>query len=168
MAIVIRSFRESDRPILREMTAEAFAGVSIDENIDRVLGPVGSRDWRWRKGHHVDNDLAAPGGEISVAEDSELGRPVGYVSMRIDHEAGVGHIPNVVVAAGLRNQGLGRTLLEHALERFQEEGLSIARIETLDQNPIGSHLYPALGFREVARQIHFAMPLPKPGSPDND
>jgi ribosomal protein S18 acetylase RimI-like enzyme len=73
----------------------------------------------------------------------------------------VGHIPNLVVDAALRNQGLGRRLLEHALERFLEESLSIARIETLDQNSIGSHLYPALGFREVARQIHFAMPLPK-------
>jgi hypothetical protein len=37
--------------------------------------------------------------------------------------------------------------------------MTVAKIETLEQNPIGRHLYPALGFREVARQIHFAMDL---------
>jgi hypothetical protein len=37
--------------------------------------------------------------------------------------------------------------------------MTVAKIETLEQNPIGRRLYPALGFREVARQIHYAMPL---------
>jgi len=27
------------------------------------------------------------------------------------------------------------------------------------QNDVGNHLYRALGFREVARQIHFVAPL---------
>lgn len=161
MSIIIRPFREADRASLRAMTAQAFDGVSIDQNIDRILGPVGLRDWQWRKGHHVDHDLEAIGGEIAVAEETEAKRAVGYVSMRIDRDAGVGYIPNLVVEAHLRGQGLGRRLIEHALARFEQEGLSIARIETLDQNPIGSYLYPALGFREVARQIHFAMPLPR-------
>ena len=43
--------------------------------------------------------------------------------------------------------------------------MTVARIETLEQNPIGRQLYPSLGFLEVARQIHFAMPLfPRPAS----
>jgi len=37
--------------------------------------------------------------------------------------------------------------------------MTVARIETLEQNPIGRQLYPSLGFLEVARQIHFAIPL---------
>ena len=37
--------------------------------------------------------------------------------------------------------------------------MEVAKIETLDQNPIGQKLYPSLGFREVARQIHYAMRL---------
>jgi hypothetical protein len=45
--------------------------------------------------------------------------------------------------------------------------MTIAKIETLEQNLIGRHLYPSLGFVEVARQIHYAMPLPEkpPGEP---
>jgi ribosomal protein S18 acetylase RimI-like enzyme len=45
------------------------------------------------------------------------------------------------------------------LEHFRRNGVECARIETLEQNPIGQHLYPAVGFREVARQIHYAMRL---------
>jgi ribosomal protein S18 acetylase RimI-like enzyme len=159
MAIVIRPYIETDRPVLRALTIAAFEGVSIDQNIDRLLGPVAGQDWRSRKGRHVDDDIDSPGGELAVAEDSELGRPVGYVSMRIDAASLVGWIPNLVVDAQVRNQGLGRRLLEHALDRFRAQGMTVARIETLAQNPIGSHLYPAVGFQEVARQIHFAMPL---------
>jgi hypothetical protein len=32
-------------------------------------------------------------------------------------------------------------------------------IETIEGNEIGEHLYPACGFAEVARQIHFALKL---------
>jgi ribosomal protein S18 acetylase RimI-like enzyme len=159
MAIVFRPYRETDRDILRDLTVAGFDGVSIDHNIDRLLGSVAGRDWRWRKAHHVDEDIARPGGELIVAEDTELNRPVGYVSMHLNPESLVGWIPNLVVDAALRNQGLGRKLLEQALERFRAAGMTVARIETLVQNPIGSHLYPSVGFQEVARQIHFAMPL---------
>ena len=37
--------------------------------------------------------------------------------------------------------------------------MQVAKIETLEQNPIGQTLYPSLGFQEVARQIHYAMRL---------
>ncbi len=107
---------------------------------------------------HVDDDFAAPNGRVAVAED-EAGAFAGYVTMRLDREAGVGTIPNLAVRADLRGKGLGRRLIEHALGVFREEGLKIARIETLEQNEIGRHLYPQLGFVEVARQLHFAMRL---------
>lgn len=158
LTISLRPFREPDRPILREMTIEAFEGVSIDHAIDQHLGPIAAEDWRTRKGRHVDDDLHAPGGEIAVAED-EGGVVVGYVSMRFDRLAKVGQIPNLAVSSELRGRGIGRTLLEHAVARFKAEGMTVARIETLEQNPVGRHLYPSVGFREVARQIHFAMPL---------
>ena len=38
-------------------------------------------------------------------------------------------------------------------------GLTHAKIETLAQNAIGNHLYPSLGFVEVARQVHFLAKL---------
>jgi ribosomal protein S18 acetylase RimI-like enzyme len=77
----------------------------------------------------------------------------------MDHDSRIGWINNLAVAAELRGQGLGRRLIEHALDHFRAHGMTVARIETLEQNPVGRHLYPSVGFQEIARQIHFAMPL---------
>ncbi len=65
----------------------------------------------------------------------------------------------MVVAPERRGQGLGRQLITHALDYFRSLGLTHAKIETLDQNAIGQHLYPACGFVEVARQIHYVIAL---------
>ena len=159
MATVIRPYREPDRAIVRELTVAAFEEVSIDSHIDRCLGPIAGRDWRWRKARHVDEDIEGPGAEVAVAEDDQGGVTVGYVTMRFDPETRIGWIHNLVVAAGVRGQGLGRRLIEHAVEYFRAAGMTVAKIETLEQNAIGRHLYPALGFIEVARQIHYARPL---------
>jgi ribosomal protein S18 acetylase RimI-like enzyme len=155
--MLIRPYRESDRAVIKAITVEAFEGVSIDQNIENQFGPVGGHDWRWRKERHVDDDIQAPGSAIWVAEDGD--KIVGYISTRIDREAGVGYIPNLAVRSGQRGAGTGRQLIEWAIQEFRAAGLTLARIETLDQNPIGQHLYPSCGFVEVARQIHFARRL---------
>jgi ribosomal protein S18 acetylase RimI-like enzyme len=92
------------------------------------------------------------------------GEVVGYVTTSIVPEHRVGRIPDLAVAARVRGQGIGRRLLEHALASFRAQGLRVARIETLEHNRAGRHLYPSLGFVEVARQVHFAMPLDAAGS----
>jgi ribosomal protein S18 acetylase RimI-like enzyme len=156
--MLIRPHHEADRETLKRITIEAFEGVSIEQNIEQRFGTIAGRDWRSRKARHIDEDFDAPGAAIWVAEE-ENGEVLGYITTRMDRVASVGLIPNLAVRAGLRGQGIGRQLIEHALERFREAGLEVARIETLEQNPIGRHLYPACGFVEVARQIHFAVRL---------
>ncbi len=153
----IRKFRESDREALKEITAECFENVSIDANIERALGKIRGRDWRWRKKRHIDADIAANAGGIFVAEDA--GRPIGYITTVLDPEAGIGRIPNLAVLPEYRGQGLGRRLIETALDYLREQGMEIAKIETLAQNEIGSRFYPKMGFQEVARQIHYVMRL---------
>jgi ribosomal protein S18 acetylase RimI-like enzyme len=159
MAIVIRPYRPSDRASVIALTVEAFSGVSIDHNLDTKLGSVAGQDWRWRKGRDIENDIDAPECELAMAELEQSGTPVGYVTMHFDQDSKIGWIHNLAVDTSLRGQGLGRRLIEHALNRFRAAGMTVAKIETLEQNEIGRHLYPALGFREIARQIHYAMPL---------
>ena len=159
MAIAIRPYREADRQAVRDITVSGFEGVSIDHNIDDRLGPIAGRDWRWRKSRDIDRDIDELHAELAVAEDDETGTVVGYVTMQSDPETRIGWIHNLAVSAAVRGAGLGRRLLEHALDHFRAAGMTVAKIETLDQNPIGQHLYPSVGFREVARQIHYAMPL---------
>ena len=153
----IRRFRESDRERLKAITVICFEGVSVDQNIEKLHGIVGGHDWRWRKARDVDADVAANAEGVFVAEvDGEV---VGYISTRVNRDTRIGGIPNFSVLPQCQKQGIGRALASAALEYLREQGMQLARIETLEQNAVGRHFYPQLGFREIARQIHFAMPL---------
>ena len=88
---------------------------------------------------------------------------MGYITTRLNPASRVGWIPNLAVDPGHQGKGMGRALIEHAIRCFLERGMEVAKIETLDQNPVGQRLYPSLGFVEVARQIHYAMRLDRQG-----
>ena len=153
----IRSFQPTDLEHLKRLTTDGFLGVSIDHGIEERFGAINGHDWRWRKARHIDEDVARDPAGVFVAEEDD--QVVGYITTWQDREAGIGHIPNLAVAASHRNRGLGRMLIEYALNHFRAAGLSHAKIETLAQNTIGNHLYPSLGFLEVARQVHFVAKL---------
>ena len=155
--MLIRPYQPSDLDSLKRLTIDGFTGVSIDHGIEQQFGSINGHDWQWRKARHIDADVKRDPAGIFVAEDD--GQIVGYVTTWRDAAAGIGHIPNLAVAASHRNQGLGRQLLEHALNHFRSAGLTHAKIETLIQNAVGNHLYPSLGFTEVARQVHFVAKL---------
>ncbi len=157
MPLTIRLYQPRDLERLIDLTVESFPGVTLEQNVEQALGVLHGKDWRWRKGRHIEEDVAANPEGIFVAEDAGL--LVGYVTTRIDREAGKGRIPNLAVDQSLRGQGLGRRLIERALRYFREQGMSYAMIETMAQNEIGQHLYPACGFQEVARQVHYARRL---------
>jgi len=155
--MLIRPYRPDDLPTLKAITVAAFDGVSIDQGIEHEFGPINGHDWQWRKARHLDDDASRDPSGIFVAEHE--GQIAGYITTWQDRAAGIGHIPNLAIAAEFRGQGLGRQLIEHALAHFRASGLPCAKIETLVQNDIGNHLYRSLGFREVARQIHFVAEL---------
>jgi ribosomal protein S18 acetylase RimI-like enzyme len=155
--IPIRDFRPDDLETIKRLTVESFTGVTLEQNVEQALGILNGHDWRWRKARHIDDDIAANARGVFVAEIE--GRIVGYITALVDRESGRGRIPNLAVAAEFRGHGLGRQLIEHALDYFRREGMAYAMIETMAQNEVGQHLYPACGFVEVARQVHFACKL---------
>jgi ribosomal protein S18 acetylase RimI-like enzyme len=154
----IRVYRPQDLARLQAITADTFGPVSIDRNMEQVLGPFGGGDWRSRKTAAIADDCRAQPDGVFVAEDS-AGQVVGYVTTRRNEANRIGWIPNLAVDPSHQGRGLGRLLLEHALDHFRRSGMEVARIETLEQNPVGKRLYPSLGFKEVARQVHYAMRL---------
>jgi len=154
---MIRKYRESDRDSLMEITITCFPKVSIDRNIEDRFGTVGGKDWTWRKKRQIEADIEACPEGILVAEMD--GNVVGYITCRLDAASKVGHISNMAVLPTYQGRGLGKQLMQAALDHFRKEGMKLARIETLEQNEVGSSFYPKAGFVEVARQIHYAMPL---------
>lgn len=154
----IRTYRSTDLPRLQEITAQTFGPVSIDRNMEQVLGTFGAGGWQARKLAAIAEDCRAQPDGIFVADDAS-GRVVGYVTTRLNLTSSIGWIPNLAVDPACQGKGLGRTLLLHAVDFFRARGMKVAKIETLEQNPVGQSLYAGLGFKEVARQIHYAMRL---------
>jgi ribosomal protein S18 acetylase RimI-like enzyme len=161
----IRPYVPTDLPRLQEIAAATFGPVSIDLNMEKLLGPFGEGGWRGRKLAAIADDCRLQPDGVFVAVDPAAGdRIVGYVTTRLFPEGKLGQIPNLAVDPAYQGKGLGRALLDHAIAFFKSRGMQAAKIETLEQNPIGQSLYPSMGFREVARQIHYAMRLdPTPG-----
>jgi len=158
MSYSIRPYQNTDLEAIKVITLVGFAGVSLDHALEEKLGgELAGHDWRWRKSRHIDDDVAAHAEGIFVAEAE--GEVLGYISTVLDCEAGKGRIPNLAVAGSARGQGIGRALIEHALGYFRRENLAYAVIETMESNPIGQTLYPASGFQEIARQVHYAQRL---------
>ena len=159
MEYCIRKFKPEDLNDVKAITVEGFAGVSLDHALEEKLGgDLAGHDWCWRKARHIDDDLAThPDGLFVAADDN--GSVVGYISTTIDREAGKGRIPNLAVTSKAPGQGMGRALIEHALDYFRSEKLEYAVIETMESNPIGQTLYPDTGFQEIARQVHYAQRL---------
>jgi ribosomal protein S18 acetylase RimI-like enzyme len=157
VSVEIRPYQPDDLAELRRITVEAFEGLALDQRIEEKIGVVHKKDWRWRKARDVDDDVRAHAAGVFVALQGNT--ILGYISTRVDHEAGKGRIPNLAVVPDARGSGLGRKLIEHALNYLRQEGMTFAVIETMAYNEVGNHLYPSCGFVEVGRQVHFARKL---------
>ena len=128
----------------------------MDRMAEEAVGPA-AVPWQRIKGQVVASEVAANPAGCFVAEME--GRIIGYVTTVINPLAGRGTIANLAVSAAAQGKGAGRKLIERALEHFRSLGLVQARIDTLESNEVGKHLYPDVGFREVVREIHYFMCL---------
>ena len=150
---MIRRYKPADMARLREITIDAFNGVSIDQNIGEGFGRLNGTDWGERKAARVaENPRENPDGVFVAVEAGEV---VGYITCELDRHERSGHIINLGVDSRFRGRGLGRALMERAEAYFREAGMRYARIETLEQNTFCMAFYPHMGFGEVARNVHF-------------
>lgn len=149
----IRPYQPDELPLLKRIMVEVFDGVSMDQAMEREFGVIAGHDWQWYKARHLDVDVDRESACIFVVEVD--GQIAGFITTWQDKDASIGHIPNIGLAPEFQGRGLGRKLIQHALSHFRRSGMSYAKIETLVQNDVGNHLYTSVGFREIARQIHF-------------
>jgi len=153
--LLIRPFREADRPALYDITAHSFKDASIHGRLEDLYGEINGTTWSERKAREIDQDILTEPEGVLVAE--EQGRVVGYVTTTTDEFSSIGRIPNLAVAPDFQGRGLGKQLINAALDRFRAQGMQYAKIETLATNQAGQALYPKAGFRELVRQIHYIM-----------
>jgi len=154
--VTIRPYREHDRARLHEITAASFQDASLHGKLERMYGLLRGSTWAERKCREIDDDIAAEPEGVLVAETEE-GEVVGYITTTTDEMSGIGRIPNLAVAPDCQGQGIGTQLINAALDRFDEMGMELAKIETLETNEAGRGLYPRFGFEELVRQVHYIM-----------
>ncbi len=154
---MIRAYCDTDRKALKEITARTFADVSIDRSIEQRFGLVGGTSWEQRKLSQIEAECDANPGGVFVYEEN--GTVIGFITVGLDHLTRQGRILNLAVDQGHQGKGLGTQLIERALQYMRDQGMELARIETLEDNAVGRHLYPKMGFEEIARQIYYARRL---------
>ena len=151
--IVVRKFRRSDRTAVLAITEDSFGGFCMEANMEEHFGPIAGSTWSERKREGIDFDLRRYAAHTFVAEvDGEV---VGYVATRLYSSVLTGHVANMAVARRCQGIGVGKALMRAALDHFRQEGMRYARVETLEQNAKGQHIYPAFGFKEIGRQIFY-------------
>jgi ribosomal protein S18 acetylase RimI-like enzyme len=154
--IVIANYQPQHLSRILEITSSGFSGVSIDYWAEQHLGYV-APGWQERKLADVRRTINDEPSGVFVALAG--GEVVGYVTVETYSAKKLGRIVDLAVDAQYRRQGLGSRLITRGLEYMKERGMNLAKIETLTTNEAGQAAYPKMGFKEVARQIHYVMPL---------
>jgi ribosomal protein S18 acetylase RimI-like enzyme len=125
--------------------------------MEEQFGQFGERSWSERKCAAIEADCAVQPEGVLVAEIQQ--EIVGYITIRFDTPSAIGWIANLAVAPHCQGSGIGRALLNEGIALCRDNGMQIVKIETLEHNEVGRHLYPSLGFTELARQVHYALDL---------
>jgi len=84
---------------------------------------------------------------------SDAGSVLGYVVAWF--VADQGEIANIAVAPDQRGQGVGRALLDAALEEAATRGIAAVFLEVRDSNQRARELYASRGFEEVGRRRRY-------------
>jgi ribosomal protein S18 acetylase RimI-like enzyme len=117
------------------------------------------RDWQERD-EPSDASIAASVRRLIADPNTEylLGGdpPAGVLQLRFRHAVWTGaddaHLEDLFVSAGARGSGLGRQLVEAALERARERGAARILLDTNESNEAALRLYRSVGFRSGSEE----------------
>lgn len=120
--------------ILRPMT---------EADLDQVMATeTASFPLPWNRDHFL-HEIRSPVSFPFVAEDGD-GNIAGYICpMQVLDE---GQILDVAVSPACRGKGIGRMLVERALQTFKLQGASYVCLEVRPSNSTALHLYAGCGF----------------------
>ena len=110
--------------------------------------------------HYVRHFLASPvsGALLALAGDQALGLLTYCIVPGLFHAADSGLIELLVVTASRRGEGIGRRLVEAALDTFRDAGCAEASVSTGADNESAQRIYRAAGLVEssLLLELHFA------------
>jgi ribosomal protein S18 acetylase RimI-like enzyme len=120
------------RPLFAEYAASLSFDLSFQGFDDELAGLPG--------------DYAPPTGALLLARVD--GEPAGCVALRA-LDGGTGELKRLFVRPAHRGLGLGRKLVEQALDAAADLGYDAIRLDTTPEMRAAHQLYRTLGFREI-------------------
>jgi GNAT superfamily N-acetyltransferase len=102
-----------------------------------------------------ENSILLKGGYVFMVYAGD--EPVGCVAL-IPMSDGVYELSKMAVSPRLRGQGIGRRLLQHAIDQARLLGARSLFLGSSTKLPSAIHLYESIGFRHVPPEILPPMP----------
>lgn len=134
----IRPFTETDKGAFRDLNLAWIERYFDIEDEDRA------------QLNDPDTHILGRGGIILVAEiENEV---VGTVGLVPGHDAGELELIKMSAREDLRGKGIGRGLMEAAINKAKELGATSLWLETSTKLDAALHLYKKVGFRELTAE----------------
>ena len=151
----VRLCRPTDVPALRRIAESSFR---YDRYHADPIIPAGVADRlhaEW-----IENSARGFADAVLVADgDSCSNEPAGFLTLKLDRKAGpllgvsIATIVLVATAAHARGAGIGRRLVQAALEWCREQQVDHLEVGTQVRNAPASRLYTTEGFRQVQTSV---------------
>ena len=145
----LRPAQPDDIPALGEIAAVSHR----DSRFCRDSGfPAGAGDRLFRA--WIERDVLSPNSMVWVYTDS-AGHPVGYASCQFEPSAKSGIIGLIAVSSKVREQGVGRCLLNRCHEWLFDAGAQMVRVVTQGANIPAQRLYAKAGYTPARADYWF-------------
>ena len=159
--------RDSD--LERVVTFSLDAWEPVFSSFERILGPrifqAVYPDWRTLQADGVRSACQDPGNVVWVATVDE--RPVGFVVTQDERDGDVNAagIYMIAVDPAHQRQGIGDSLLGHAVAELRAQGVEVVSIQTGGEegHAPARALYEKRGFRAVPLAVYY-LQLQKPAA----
>ncbi len=120
------------------------------EDLDAVMrNEVRAYEFPWTRGVFL--DCLRGNHECWVLDDGAAVVGHGVLSCA----AGEAHLLNVCVGVEHQGTGLGRTLVEHMLNRGSQRDAEVVFLEVRVTNTVAGTLYESMGFNEIGRRRNY-------------
>jgi ribosomal-protein-alanine N-acetyltransferase len=120
-----------------------------EQDLDQVLATeAASFAVPWSRGHFL-HEMRSPLSFPLVAEDGDGGIAGFICPMQVLDE---GQILDLAVSPACRGRGIGKSLVERALQTFRLQGASFVGLEVRPSNTAALHLYSRCGFVAEGRR----------------